>query len=110
MATYQRILVSLIEAISKNPECNIDEILISKAKEYGLNEDDIKAITETNSLIDNFSRKNEEIKEVKKEGKSRTSFIYDEITRITKDLSDDEKAVVAKAMQIASEELENNEK
>lgn len=108
MATYQEILKSLLEAVAENPNSNIDELLTKKALEYGLSEKEIEELSSANSLIDKFESKNLELADARKKGKTRESFLYDEINNLLDGKEDNEKEIILTAIKDAAENIDDN--
>lgn len=108
MQTYNEILASLLESVIANPEMDIDEVLLSKAKEFGLNATDLSEIQNTNSLLTRINSKLSDLDKARAVGKSREVFIAEEIERITEGKSNEDKQVILSAIQSATGNVLND--
>ncbi len=110
METFQDILISLLETISKNPDSDINVLLAQKATEYGLSEKEIVDITAANELLDKFELKSAELNDAKKCGMTRESFSASEIERLVDGREDKDKDSILTAIRKTAESIGDTKK
>lgn len=103
--TFDNFLSSLLEAYEKNPAQDVDALIEKKCKEWGVSEEQMAFLRETNSLIDDFADNAASLQNAKEEGKSRKSWMLDEIDHITEDRTEEEKAQIVSVISDASSDV-----
>lgn len=96
--TFENILTSLLEAYENNPAQDIDALIEAKCKEWGVPEDQINLLKETNGLIDSFNEYANSLGKAKADGWSRKRWMLNEMDCITDGHSEEEKAQIASAI------------
>lgn len=99
----EEIIYNLLLKIEKSGE-PIEDLLIKEAKNYGLDENDIKEIVELFSNLDSINNKAIELEEAKKDGSTTGSWISGQLEKITP--SDDENS--KKFLNDIQESIERN--
>lgn len=103
MQTYNEILVSLLETVIANPDMDIDDVMLLKAKEFGLNDTELSEVQDTNSLLTKINSKVAELDKARAACKSRDAFVAEEIGRIVEGRSEEDKRVIFSAIQNVTE-------
>lgn len=103
--TFDTFLSSLLEAYEKNPAQDVDALIEKKCKEWGLPKEQMAFLKETNALIDDFTEKAASLQDAKEDGRSRKSWMLDEIDRITEERTEEEKARIVSVISDASNDV-----
>lgn len=103
--TFENILTSLLEAYENNPAQDIDTLIEEKCKEWGVAEEQIHLLKETNGLIDSFNEHANSLEKAKADGWSRKRWMLNEMDRITDGRSEEEKAQIASAISDTNEKV-----
>lgn len=99
----EEIIYNLLMKIETSEE-PIEDLLIKEARNYGLNDNDIKEILEVFSNLDSINNKAIELEKAKKEGSTTGSWISGQLEKITPD--DDESS--EKFLNVIQESIERN--
>ena len=107
----EEIIYNLLTKIETSEE-PIEDLLIKEARNYGLNDNDIKEILEVFSNLDSINKKAIELEEAKKEGFTTTSWISGQLEKITTDGADASKKFlneIQESIEKNLEDLDNSE-
>lgn len=103
--TFDTILTSLLESYENNPTQNIDTLVEEKSKEWGLTEEQMTLLKETNGYIDGFTENAASLEEAKADGKSRKRWMLEKIDSMTEERSEEEKAQIVSAISETNEKM-----
>lgn len=99
--SFQQILLSLIEKYKSMPNADINEVIAEVTKEYGLSDEGQKTVQETNSMLDAFHEKADELRAAKEENDISTQrWLGDQVDAIMEKAEggEEEKTKAADAM------------
>lgn len=75
MKTFEELLFSLLQEVEQNPHADIDSLLVSKAREYGLSDEEIKEIIDSNAMVEHIESVAVDMQEARKQGATRQEFL-----------------------------------
>ncbi len=92
MESFDDILTSLLKSVESAPSSNVDEVIASKMKEFGLSEEGQKILDETNSYLVAFHEAYHELQDAKKRGETGNSWMQGKLIGIAQkhELSDEQ--------------------
>lgn len=99
------IIVTLLQEVETNPQKNVEQILIEKAREFNLSEDMLSTLAESFKIIDRISEKRKELVSFRAQGGTRDAFIANSVKTISDKLSDEQVAVLANAIEDTTNHL-----
>lgn len=96
--TFESILQQLLEEYEKDSSRNIDEMLAEKLKELGASDECLAEAKESSEAIDQFAEKASSLEEARKEGKSRATWLREQIDNSLDGLEEETKVTVLNAV------------
>ena len=92
MESFDDILTSLLKSVESAPSSNVDEVIASKMKEFGLSEEGQKILDETNSYLVAFHEAYHDLQDAKKRGETGNSWMQGKLIGIAQkhELSDEQ--------------------
>lgn len=96
--TFESILQQLLEEYEKDPSRNIDEMLAEKLKTLGASDECLAEVKETTETIDKFAEKASSLEEARNEGKSRATWLREQIDNSLDGLEEETKVTVLNAV------------
>lgn len=89
--SYEEILLNIMQEYEKDPEQDLDALLERKCKEYGLSEEGVALVKETNELVDDFAKKRESLALAEKKGESRAGWFRNLLDKLLGKRTEEEK-------------------
>lgn len=95
---YNDIMSALLHAYEAHPEMKVEEIIAQVAQEMGTSEKGLENIKISSELLDKFQEKKTALATAHEDGESTKKWILSETARMTKNRTDEEKALIAKGI------------
>lgn len=96
--TFESILQHLLEEYEKDTSRNINEIIAEKLAEMGASNECLKEAQETSAAIDQFAEKASSLEDARNEGKSRATWLREQIDNSLDGLKEETKVTVINAV------------
>ena len=96
--TYDEIMSALLQAYEAHPEMDVEEIIAQVAREMGASDKSLKSIKASSAILDKFQEKKKALEAAHEEGETTKKWLLTETARMTKNRTDEEKAIIADAI------------
>lgn len=108
------IITALLKEVENNPQAQIEDILVAKAAEYGLSEEDQKLLKEAFGVVDKITEEHEKLNAIREAGGTRDAYIGQSVRQLAERTSEEQFHEIAKAVnevtgiQVSHAEKEEN--
>lgn len=103
--TFDEIFNYLLKCYEDDQSQDIDKLIQEKCKEWNLPEDQIILLKETNEIIENFTKYAESLDKARAEGWTRKRWFLNEMDRIVKDRSEEDKSMIMSFISDTNESI-----
>lgn len=103
--TFDEIFSCLLKCYEDDQSQDIDKLIQEKCKEWNLPEDQIMLLKETNEFIENFTKYAESLDKARVEGWTRKRWFLNEMDRIVKDRSQEDKSMIMSFISDTNESI-----
>ena len=103
--TFDEIFNYLLKCYEDDQSQDIDKLIQEKCKEWNLPEDQIILLKETNEIIENFTKYAESLDKARAEGWTRKRWFLNEMDRIVKDRSQEDKSMIMSFISDTNESI-----
>jgi hypothetical protein len=105
------IITALLQEVENNPKAQIEDILVAKAAEYGLSEEDQKLLREAFSVVDKITEEHEKLNAIREAGGTRDAYIGQSVRQLAEKTSEGQFEKIAKAInEVAGIQVSHTEK
>lgn len=106
--SYEDILLDILQEYEKDPEQDLDALLEKKCKEYGLSEEGVALVKETNDLVDDFAKKRESLAQAEQNGESRQRWFRNVLDQLLGKRTEEEKQSFEQILKESAEKSYND--
>ena len=92
------IITALLKEVENNPQAQIEDILVAKAAEYGLSEEDQKLLKEAFGVVDKITEEHEKLNAIREAGGTRDAYIGQSVHQLAEKTSEEQFNEIAKAV------------
>ena len=109
----EEIITALLKEVENNPKAQIEDILVAKAAEYGLPEEDQKLLREAFSVVDKITEEHEKLNAIREAGGTREAYIGQSVRALAEkeNVSEEQFKEIAQAInEVAGIQVSHTEK